>query len=325
MLQILQLAFSKLQNSLTLFFSFAAKLTDRGSYIVPTLVLSAGCSPDYLVQHHDPYSFSIRQQSSPWRSIHPNLTPFSCWSYVMGIDRINSRSCSWKMEIKDKKSWAVGIALESVWGRSVSQLTLKNGIWAVGKSNGDWYAFTSPRIHSLACPWFSSLMCTCLLSHCNATTIQILLNYEEGSVTFLDADNNNAIHSFDNVSFSGQPIFSWFFVEKWNEAAVQDVCKMWQQHPASQFLFFKKYFLLPRASFGITLSHSCGMRKALFSLLWYLSSPYNDSKSQEVHWKTFDCKVLSWGRLVFVPGNELRKKLYIPEVFTTASLMPKVQ
>ncbi|XP_015284826.1 PREDICTED: tripartite motif-containing protein 7-like, partial [Gekko japonicus] len=198
-----------------------AKLTVSGTCTVPTLVVLAN---DYSPNVHsfgtrpnvhtfgtpNVHSFSTRQQ---WGNSYQNPSQFSCWSYVMGIERINSGSCSWVMNITNEKFWAVGVALESFRGRNVSGLTPEQGIWAVGQSNGSWYAFTSAGTHRLTCPWSSNQIHACPINPCYDTTIQVSLNHEQGSVTFLNADNT-AMYTFHNASFSGQPISSWYFVGK---------------------------------------------------------------------------------------------------------------
>ncbi|XP_077187158.1 zinc finger protein RFP-like isoform X2 [Paroedura picta] len=193
--------FSKIRCFLdTTMNEFKDNSTDSRTCTLPTLVLAANCSP------------AIRRVGSGWNNYCQNPNQFSCWSYIMGVERINSGSFSWVMNIKDEKFWAVGVALESFRGTNVSQLIPECGIWAVGMSNGVWYAFTSSGRHNLICPWSGIRMPAFRISSWGATTIRVSLNHEEESVTFYNADNNNPMYAFCNASFFGQPISSWFLV-----------------------------------------------------------------------------------------------------------------
>ncbi|XP_015279102.1 PREDICTED: zinc finger protein RFP-like [Gekko japonicus] len=65
-----------------------AKFTVSGTCTIPTLILSANYSPNLC-------SFATGQQYPSWSNLYQNLSQFSCWSYVMGAERINSGTCSW--------------------------------------------------------------------------------------------------------------------------------------------------------------------------------------------------------------------------------------
>nr|XP_056701044.1 zinc finger protein RFP-like [Euleptes europaea] len=188
-----------------------ANVTDCGTCTIPTLVLSANnlwSSSGYSQQH------------SSFSNFHQNPNLLSCWSYIMGVERINSGKCSWVINTKNEKFWAVGVALECFRGRNVtclSSLTPEQGFWAVWKSTDNyWYVFSSSQSHRdrILCPWSSSWVPAQRIGPCNTTTIHLSLNYEQGSVTFVNAANNSVIYTFPKASFQGQQISSFFVVGK---------------------------------------------------------------------------------------------------------------
>ncbi|XP_054834151.1 zinc finger protein RFP-like [Eublepharis macularius] len=173
---------------------------------IPTLVQSMNCktrqvsntiSNQYFYQYHN---------------------KCSCWAYVMGVEKVNSGRWSWVVNVKYKKFWAVGVALELCRGYDVSNLCPEKEIWAVGKSaDNTWYAFTSSGKDQVLCPLSSNWNHALRLHHCNETTIRVSLDYEAGSVEFSYYDHFNycrTLYIFQNASFYNQPISSWFIKGK---------------------------------------------------------------------------------------------------------------
>nr|XP_056701033.1 zinc finger protein RFP-like [Euleptes europaea] len=178
-----------------------ANVTGSGTCTIPTLVLWS--------------SSGFGQQSSSYRNSSHDPNNLSCWSYVMGFERINSGNYSWVINIKDEKFWAVGVALEDFRGDIVSCLAPEEGIWAVGKSTDNClYAFNSSGSQNIVCPWSNNWRRARRIGPCNTTTIHVDLNYEQDSVTFSNAADNSVIYIFYNASFFGEQISSFFSVGK---------------------------------------------------------------------------------------------------------------
>lgn len=169
---------------------------------VPTLKLSKnpGISQNFGAFHG---SFTISR---------PGANQVHYMSSVLGVENITSGTHSWTVDVGCEPFWAIGVAKDSLCGSDNWSLRPDLGIWAVGKSLDNqcyalksgmplWqcYNFSTPMLN---CPW-ASLNCRM------PRRIKVILNYEEGSVTFVNSDNNGTIFTFNAVSFSGEKICSW--------------------------------------------------------------------------------------------------------------------
>ncbi|NXK54285.1 NF7O factor, partial [Chauna torquata] len=76
--------------------------------------------------------------------------------------------------------WAVGVALESVRRKGPIDMSPEGGVWAVGRYKEKFQALTSPTL-------------TPLLPSMVPRRVRVCLDYAEGQVTFVNADNEAAI------------------------------------------------------------------------------------------------------------------------------------
>uniref|UniRef100_A0A8C3XT91 B30.2/SPRY domain-containing protein n=1 Tax=Chelydra serpentina TaxID=8475 RepID=A0A8C3XT91_CHESE len=117
---------------------------------------------------------------------------------VLGCEGFTSGRHFWEVEVGDRGRWAVGVARESVRRKGEIILNPDRGIWAVRQWGGQYRALTSPT--------------TFLSLGCSPRKIRVSLDYEQGQVTFFDADNEVLIYTFLLVSFTGERIRPWFRV-----------------------------------------------------------------------------------------------------------------
>ncbi|XP_077187169.1 zinc finger protein RFP-like [Paroedura picta] len=130
---------------------------------------------------------------------------------VLGRERFSSGRHWWEVEVLEEEEegalWAVGVARESVQRKGYFSLNPSEGIWAVGKP-----FFYSLPLRQLAA--FTSPKRTPLDLRPEPRKILVRLDYEEDSVTFLDAETDYLIFTFSSAVFSGEKICPYFWVGK---------------------------------------------------------------------------------------------------------------
>ena len=103
----------------------------------------------------------------------------------------------WEVEVGDKTAWDLGVARESVNRKGVVTLSPEDGYWTICLRKGRDYR---------ACDWQSLL----LPIREKPWMVGVLLDYEEGVVSFYDAGKASHIYSFIGCSFTGRvfPLFN---------------------------------------------------------------------------------------------------------------------
>nr|XP_020670955.1 zinc finger protein RFP-like isoform X2 [Pogona vitticeps] len=157
------------------------------------------------------FGFSVRA---------PIMEMYYCWSSTMGTERINSGRHSWVVDVGQRRYWTVGVAKQDLRELNQIHLSPERRVWAMGKlslnsdpysANDDTYcAFPPPGI-PLGQFWIPSNFKINNPS-VSPTRIRVSLDYEQGSVTFSDADTHDLIYTFNNASFAGAKLCSWLSV-----------------------------------------------------------------------------------------------------------------
>uniref|UniRef100_A0A8B9SDT3 Uncharacterized protein n=1 Tax=Apteryx owenii TaxID=8824 RepID=A0A8B9SDT3_APTOW len=149
--------------------------------------------------------------SEDWRSVRKEdieqslpITPkrFDCWGCVLGCERFTAGKHCWVVEVEEghgSSSCAVGVARESVRRKGWIKLSPVEGIWAVVRDRGKFWALNSPR--TLVA--FSEV----------PRRILVCLDYAGGQVMFVSADTGAEIFTFQSALFKGERICPWFMVE----------------------------------------------------------------------------------------------------------------
>ncbi|KAM9120243.1 zinc finger protein RFP-like isoform 2-T2 [Pangshura tecta] len=134
-----------------------------------------------------------------WQRLPNNPKRFDTLECVLGCEGFTSGRYYWEVEVGGEIIWAVGVAKESVRRKGLICFNPEWGIWAVEQWWGEFQALTSPKT-PLHLSWVPG-------------RIRVCLDYEQGLVTFLDADNDAPIFTFPPASFSGERIHPWLWVQ----------------------------------------------------------------------------------------------------------------
>ncbi|XP_030636630.1 E3 ubiquitin-protein ligase TRIM39-like isoform X1 [Chanos chanos] len=116
---------------------------------------------------------------------------------VLGREGFSTGKFYYEVEVKGKTHWSLGMARESINRKGRIIASPKNGFWTVLLRNGDTYSATeAPSI-----PLF-------LIQ--KPQKVGVFVDYEEGLVSFYDADTKSHIYSFTGQSFKEKlyPFFS---------------------------------------------------------------------------------------------------------------------
>ncbi|XP_073167850.1 zinc finger protein RFP-like isoform X2 [Lepidochelys kempii] len=141
---------------------------------------------------------SVRR-GDKWHRLPNNPKRFDTLECVLGCEGFTSGRYYWEVEVGGEIIWAVGVARESVRRKGLFCFNPEWGIWAMEQWWGEFQALTSPKT-PLPLSWVPR-------------RIRVCLDYEQGLVTFLDADNDAPIFTFPPASFSGERIHPWLWVQ----------------------------------------------------------------------------------------------------------------
>ncbi|NXG64687.1 A33 protein, partial [Hemiprocne comata] len=111
---------------------------------------------------------------------------------VLGREALAGGRHYWEVEVGAGAAWAVGLAKESVRRKGRVKVNPEVGIWAVGRCGGQWQALTSPPVPVALLP--------------APKVVGVYLDYEEGRVAFLDAENMAAIFTYPPAAFEGEKL-----------------------------------------------------------------------------------------------------------------------
>ncbi|KAM6940237.1 E3 ubiquitin-protein ligase TRIM39-like isoform 1-T1 [Xenentodon cancila] len=123
-----------------------------------------------------------------WKKLPENPERFSYCVNVLGKQSFSSGRFYFEVQVKGKTRWDVGVARESVNRKGRITLRPQHGYWTVCLRNGDDYiALAGPPVRlSLRSP---------------PEKVGVLVDYEEGLVSFYDVNAAALIFSFTGCSF----------------------------------------------------------------------------------------------------------------------------
>ncbi|XP_014450061.2 butyrophilin subfamily 1 member A1 [Alligator mississippiensis] len=118
---------------------------------------------------------------------------------VLGKEGFTSGRHCWEVHVGNGIFWAVGVAKEPVKKQEVLNMNPDDGIWAVQRWWGEYWALTSPRR-------------TLLLVNQIPKRVGVYLDCDSSRVVFFDADTEAIIFSFPPATFAGGTMYPWFWV-----------------------------------------------------------------------------------------------------------------
>ncbi|XP_070785451.1 E3 ubiquitin-protein ligase TRIM21-like [Enoplosus armatus] len=131
------------------------------------------------------------------KNLSDNPQRFNPSCCVLGKQSFSCGRFYFEVQVKGKTRWTVGVAKESIKRKGIIPLCPENGHWTIWLKNGDDYAALvgSPLPLSL---------------NSKPQTVGVFVDYEEGLVSFYDADAADLLYSFTGCSFTEKlyPFFS---------------------------------------------------------------------------------------------------------------------
>ncbi|XP_053235236.1 zinc finger protein RFP-like [Podarcis raffonei] len=128
-----------------------------------------------------------------------NPKRFDTCCCVLGCEGFTSGRHFWEVIVGREETWGVGVARKSVKRKGVLYFNTTEGIWGLGKSDGE-IKFCSPR----KAPVPSE----------EPERIRVTLNCEGGRMSFYDANTAALLHADTAAPFSGETLQPYFFVSK---------------------------------------------------------------------------------------------------------------
>ncbi|XP_026155144.1 E3 ubiquitin-protein ligase TRIM21-like isoform X2 [Mastacembelus armatus] len=102
----------------------------------------------------------------------------------------------WEVDVGDKTAWDLGVARQSVNRKGVVMLSPEEGYWTVCLRKGNEYR---------ACAAQAELLCLSQRPH----IVGVFLDYEDGTISFYDAEAKSLIYSFTQFQFT-EAMFPFF-------------------------------------------------------------------------------------------------------------------
>ncbi|XP_043960899.1 E3 ubiquitin-protein ligase TRIM21-like [Gambusia affinis] len=132
-----------------------------------------------------------------WKNLPDNPERFSYYVNVLGQQSFSSGRFYFEVQVKGKTDWDLGVARESINRKGEITASPQNGFWTVRLRNGNEYsARAGPAVR--------------LHLHPGPQKVGVFVDYQEGLVSFYDADAAALIYSFTGCCFKEKlyPYFS---------------------------------------------------------------------------------------------------------------------
>ncbi|XP_028426820.1 uncharacterized protein LOC114550330 [Perca flavescens] len=108
---------------------------------------------------------------------------------ILGNQSFSSGRFYFEVQVKGKTAWTLGVAKESIKRKGDVTLSPKEGIWTICLENGDVYEATDDPLVNLH-----------MKSH--PQRVGVFVDYDEGLVSFYDADAADLLYSYTGCSFT---------------------------------------------------------------------------------------------------------------------------
>ncbi|XP_028993586.1 E3 ubiquitin-protein ligase TRIM39-like [Betta splendens] len=134
---------------------------------------------------------------------------------ILGKQRFTHGKYYWVVQVGDKTDWDLGVARESINRKGLITVRPDSGYWAISRrKGGSLSACTGPS--------------TPLHLHETPHKVGIFLDYDEGSVSFYDAEAKTHIYTYSGCGFSGPlcPYFNPCLQDSGKNAAPLVICPL---------------------------------------------------------------------------------------------------
>ncbi|KAG8448509.1 hypothetical protein GDO86_015557 [Hymenochirus boettgeri] len=130
----------------------------------------------------------------------PNEKRFDTEPCVLAQYSYNSGKHYWETEIQERGSqfWSLGIAKESIRRSGGQRESPEAGIWVIRASTDGFFGLSSPPNK--------------ILPSQRPNIVGILLNYEDGSLSFYNANTYELLFQFVDISIAEEPVFPFYYI-----------------------------------------------------------------------------------------------------------------
>ncbi|XP_043091000.1 nuclear factor 7, brain-like [Puntigrus tetrazona] len=151
---------------------------------IPPVVLDPNTAHPRLVLSED--LTSVRYSSD--KLLPDNPERFDKSYCVVGSEGFNSGTHSWDVEVKDSRSWSLGVTTASIQRKGFISLT--DGVWTVQFGLNKWAGFGVDQ---------------------DLDRVRVCLDYDGGTVSFFDPVTNTHLHTFTTTFTDTVLPFFWCY------------------------------------------------------------------------------------------------------------------
>ncbi|XP_071188721.1 E3 ubiquitin-protein ligase TRIM39-like [Salvelinus alpinus] len=123
------------------------------------------------------------------------LVRFSTCHCILGKEGLSSGRFYYKVTVKGKTDWDLGVARESINRKGQITLSPEDGYWTVWLRNGEYNALANPSVP--------------LSLREKPQKVGVFVDYEEGQVSFYDVEARSHIYSFTGCTFT-EKLYPYF-------------------------------------------------------------------------------------------------------------------
>ncbi|XP_059208626.1 E3 ubiquitin-protein ligase TRIM21-like [Centropristis striata] len=151
-----------------------------------TLDPETACPQLILSEDGKQVSYGVAKKNVP-----DNPKRYSSGLCVLGKEMFSSGRFYFEVQVKGKTDWALGVARESVNRKGLISFNTQYGYWTLWLKNENVYhANTVPRV--------------ALSLKSQPEKVGVFVDYEEGLVSFYDADAGSLIYTYTGCCFNGK-------------------------------------------------------------------------------------------------------------------------
>ncbi|XP_070710618.1 E3 ubiquitin-protein ligase TRIM39-like [Pempheris klunzingeri] len=173
----------------------SAEEADQMEQYAVDVTLDPATASGWLVLSPDRKKVGVSGQMKE-ASLPDNPQRFDSCVCVLGKQSFTSGRCCWVVQVGDKSDWDLGIARESINRKGPITVRPDSGFWAIcRRKGGSLSACAGPSVR--------------LKLQETPQKVGVFLDYDEGSVTFYNAEAKTHIYTYSGCTFT-EPIHPFF-------------------------------------------------------------------------------------------------------------------